>query len=238
MKQIVFIELLLAIFLISGLPLFADPSSSQETSEAAAHVVVNEPRYEFGTVVEGTVVKKEYIIENKGNATLSILNVKTTCGCTTADYSKQIAPGEKGNVTINGNTRGYAGKSFSKTITVFTSDPKQKEIKLYVSGDVDAFASIEPDRIMLKGAPGEVIESKVTITPLKKYPFTITGSSIRLPDKKISYDLEKIKNQYILSVKNLVQEKGRYRGSINLLTDSTIKPEIIIYVSGIIEDKN
>lgn len=243
MKKICFIWILLMASIVFSFQVYSDQSlqtSKNQTAltDARPVAVALEPRFEFGTAVEDTVVTHDFIIANQGTAPLSIERVRTSCGCTTASYTKTVEPGAEGKIAIKGHTRGYGGRKFSKTITVYTNDPKQEKILLYLSGNVEAFARIEPGRVYLNGNAGEAIQSKITITPLKKYPFNITDSSAeKALDKKISFTLDKDTNKYILSINNLLKTHGRYRGRIHLKTDSTVKPEIIIPVTGMIREK-
>ncbi|MBU0994907.1 MAG: DUF1573 domain-containing protein [Proteobacteria bacterium] len=232
MKMACFIWTLLITPIVLCLTVYADQSSELPVA------VAKQPHFEFGTVVEGTVVTHDFIIGNQGKVPLSIKDVKTSCGCTTANYTKTIEPGTEGKITIKGNTRGYGDRQFSKTITVFTNDPRQEQMNLYISGNVESFALVEPEGVFLTGIAGDTIQSIITITPLKKYPFNITESSAA-PDieKKISFTLNKKEDRYILSINNLLNEQGRYRGSIILKTDNSTKPEIIINVSGTIKGK-
>lgn len=213
------------------------PVSSEESKVETGPVpkaVVMKPKFSFDPVVEGTVVTHEYQMENKGQAVLNILKVKTSCGCTTAAYTKQIKPGDTGKITIKGNTAGYGDRVFHKTIFVRTNDPEHPDIRLSISGKVEKFASIEPGRVVLRGYPGEKVTTTLAITPTEKYPFRILKSyANKSLEEKIDFDLEQKPDRYYLTVKNKFPGKGNYRGSIYLKTDSKIKPEIRIRVYGI-----
>lgn len=234
MKKNHFIGALFLAFMITAFSAHSVETSPKQTATAGEFpmAVAGEPRFEFPPVVEGSVVTHEFVIENKGNAPLAIEKVRTGCGCTTASYSKIVQPGKQGTVIIKGDTSGYGGKLFRKTIKVYTNDPKNPVLSLFINGKVDYFARIQPNRIMLKGDAGDRIESVVTITPSDKYPFTIKGSTSRNLDGKVAFDLKKENAKYLLKIKNLVGEAGRYYGAIALKTDSSIKPEIVLHVYG------
>lgn len=227
--------MLFVISIVLAAPVYAAPSSpAQTTTENELPLAsASQSRFVFGTVVEGTAVLHDFIIENKGQGTLTIEKVQTSCGCTTASYDKTIAPGTEGKISIEGNTRGYGGRKFSKTITVYTNDPHHKQIKLYISGSVDAFALVKPERVYLTGTAKQKIQSTVTVTPLEHYPFNITESHTDKGLKeKVVLLLEKKKDRYVLTVKNNLKEPGNYQGRIHLKTDSSVKPEITILVAG------
>jgi len=79
----------------------------------------------------------------------------------------------------------------------------------------------------------------VTIIPGKKYPFQITDTKAE-KGKNIQFELKQITREnrpaYLLTVENTKKTKGRYRDKIRLYTDSTIRPQISIWVFGHIED--
>lgn len=109
-----------------------------------------------------------------------------------------------------------------------------------MTGQVEKFAEISQTRLRLRGLAGDAIKSTVTIKPKEKYPFKIIESRAR-KGTDIRFKLEEVKNEkgpeYLLTVENLKTEKGRYADTIFLKTDSTLKPKIEIYVSGIISEK-
>ena len=235
-KRLSFILILLALILhFQVCPAIAEKSNS-ETGPVPKAVVIK-PKFSFDPVLEGTIVTHEYQIGNKGQAMLHISKVRTSCGCTTAAYTKQINPGDTGKITIKGNTSGYGDRAFHKTIFVQTNDPKHPEIRLSISGKVEKFALIEPGRLVLRGHPGEKSHATVLITPMEKYPFRITKSfadgSLK---EKIDFTLEQNADKYCLTVTNKFMERGNYRGIIFLKTDSKVKPEIPIRIYGIITD--
>ncbi|SPD75311.1 conserved exported hypothetical protein [uncultured Desulfobacterium sp.] len=206
----------------------------QALGDDAPVAVAKISQFQFEPVVEGTVITHDFHIENTGNAPLKIERVKTGCGCTTADYTKEIAPGANGVISIRGNTMGYAGRDFYKTIAAYTNDPNHPQMEFYIRGKVEPFVLVEPNRIYLSGKVGEEIKSHVTITPLKKYPFNIIESYTRNLDKKLSFTLTRQEDKYLLTVKNLMQTEGRYQGAVYLKTDSTLKPVITIYITAMI----
>src|SRR5437016_9584376 len=61
--------------------------------------------------------------ENVGNTPVHFPSVHASCGCTTEQtQNKQVAPGEKGEITATFNIGGRTGTQV-KTVTVQTDDP-------------------------------------------------------------------------------------------------------------------
>jgi hypothetical protein len=76
--------------------------------------------HNFGAIPQGVPVEAEFTLTNHSKEILLITEVKTTCGCTVAGYSKDpILPGESTVIeaTFNAKKEGQ----INKTIKVFTS---------------------------------------------------------------------------------------------------------------------
>ena len=75
---------------------------------------------DVGTIPQGTPKVINFEFKNTGDKAIIITNVKPACGCTAADYTKElIAPGKVGYVKATYNAA--ATGSFSKTVTVTTN---------------------------------------------------------------------------------------------------------------------
>ena len=133
------------------------------------------------------------------------------------------------------NTRNKGGHTIRKHATLFTNDEKNPRLKLTISGSVDRFVTIKPNRVKLRGIAGDEIKRKVTITPEKKYPFKIVKVSAR-DGKDIHFELSEENGEqgpvYALFVKNTRLQQGRYFDMITLETDSKIRPKLSIRVYG------
>jgi len=213
--------------------------ASKQTSPSPS-VFVSESRYTFPTVIDGTEVTHDFIIQNKGGAPLAIEKVKTGWGCTAVSYPRQIPPGGEGKIVIKVDTAGYGGKTLTKKITVKTNSLKHSVLYLTIMGNVEQFVDIVPKRVVLRGFAGNPIKAKVKIIPKDKYPFTIKKAKTT-NTKNIAFTLDETKSsekmEYVLTVENLKKTKGRYADAIKLKTDSKIRPEIKIYVIGNILDR-
>lgn len=212
-----------------------NPGQALKTG-ARPKAVATETVYAFNEVVEGEIITHAYPIENQGDAPLEILDVRTSCGCTTAKRPKSIAPNARDQIVVKGNTSGYGGGKFNKTITVVTNDPDHSEIRLKLSGPVSFFARIEPSYISLQGGITEQVQAEATITRNPEHPFRITAVELdhRL-DGKIDVQVEEQKSVYHLKVRNLMQTPGSYQGRIILKTDNTAHPELRMYMRGRIQ---
>ena len=79
------------------------------------------PIHDFEVVAKGEVLVHDFEIRNDGDEPLLIENVRPACGCTVADFDKQIAPGQTGRIHAEMETTDFYGP-ISKSIAVYTSD--------------------------------------------------------------------------------------------------------------------
>lgn len=112
---------------------------SKLTPEELANApVVNfaETSFDFGEIKQGEKKTHTFTLKNDGKSALYIRNIKTSCGCTAAGYSKKaIAAGESTPIKITFNSRGKRGRQ-SKSITVITNDPKNSTSRLRITSNV------------------------------------------------------------------------------------------------------
>lgn len=120
---------LLVAFLVPG------AAFSQGQSASFPKMVIAKPEHDFGKVKQGEQVSFTFTVENAGSAELVIANVSPACGCTASDFSKKIAPGEKGKITLSVNTAGLVGK-VSRYADVISNDKEQPNFKLWVHLDI------------------------------------------------------------------------------------------------------
>lgn len=102
--------------------------------------------HDFGTLEKGKPATYEFTFTNTTKETILITNVKPSCGCTAANYTKTpIKPGEKGMVAATYNAANPG--MFTKSITVTTSDSAMSKA-LTIKGKVEAPAA-EPTKTSL-----------------------------------------------------------------------------------------
>ncbi|MBR5253656.1 MAG: DUF1573 domain-containing protein [Bacteroidales bacterium] len=133
----------LLVLFLSNVLLFASCKGSSEEKQIDVSVVDNmtEIKFEkkeldFKLVEAGEVVQGSFIFTNEGKYPLVIYDVSTSCGCTVADYPKgEIAPGEKGMISVRYDSEGSSGMRISKEVTVNANTTPAKT-KLRIIADV------------------------------------------------------------------------------------------------------
>lgn len=233
-KQTSFIPLVIFILLS-----FSCASRAAGSGKPVPHAYLPEISYEFRPVLDGEPVPHDFIVLNRGQAPLEILEVKPDCGCTTVSFSPHVSPGGKGKIAILLNTMGFGGEHLVKTIAVRTNDPGRPAVKLILTGDVRPLADIVPADVKLTGNAVQEIRQTVSITPVKENPFRILEARTE-KGRDIRYELKEEKSagtmHYRLDVFNTRQAKGWYIDNIYLKTTSRKSPVLKIRVLGIIRE--
>lgn len=92
--------------------------------------------HDFGTIQAKLPAEHFFVFRNTGADTLWIDNVRTSCGCTSPDWSESgIPPDSTGQIRVVYDARdaGY----FYKTVKVFFRDIRKPE-RLAIEGEVES----------------------------------------------------------------------------------------------------
>ncbi len=77
--------------------------------------------YDFGTILEGDIVTKDYTFKNTGTAPLIIVKASSTCGCTIPEWPKTpISPDSTGVIKVKFNSLDKMGDQ-NKVVTIFAN---------------------------------------------------------------------------------------------------------------------
>ncbi len=113
---------------------------------AAPKLGVNRTLYDFGTALDGEVIRFEVVLTNDGDATLQITNVTYNCSCTSYELPKRtLAPKESVKMTITFRTAGYSryAQPVSQSVTVYSNDPSRPQVQITVRGIVRQLSAYE-----------------------------------------------------------------------------------------------
>ena len=112
-------------------------------ADGSPSMVVPSKIVDAGKVSQGVTVDAVFDLVNEGDATLTVKAVRPTCGCTVADFDKEIAPGATGKIKAKLDTKDFAGP-ISKSILVMTDDPQNPTVTLVIKADIRPFVEILP----------------------------------------------------------------------------------------------
>lgn len=116
--------------------------TSEELANAPVFKLVSNT-FDIGKMQPATVKEVEFKFTNEGESDLVIRNIRATCGCTAIQQGSTqgtgIKPGESSSIKASFNSGGYKGK-VTKTIYVYTNDPKNSEVVLMLNAEVEQAA--------------------------------------------------------------------------------------------------
>lgn len=114
---------------------------------AAPQLAVEQPQYNFGTIVQGTRVDHVFTLKNTGDTPLLIKQVKPSCGCTAATVSSTtIMPGKKGEIKASFDSKNFYG-TVNKGIVVESNDAKTPAHNLSLTGTIVEELEVSPKQL-------------------------------------------------------------------------------------------
>ncbi len=124
-------------------------SQNQNTGiDKVPNISFSETVFDFGSVYQGEEVIHAFKFQNAGDATLNISRVQASCGCSRAEASlKEITPGQSGEIEVTFRTAGFKGRQ-SKNVYVYSNDPLNPTVKLYIKGEVKLEVEVKPRTLM------------------------------------------------------------------------------------------
>lgn len=205
---------------------------------ATPRLAVDQPTFNFGAIPQGKKLDHLFTFTNKGDAPLTIEQVRTSCGCTAANIaSRLIEPGKKGEIKVTFDSTNFAG-NISKTVFVHSNDPQVPIFSLILQGSVIEEIPVTPRQLNLgtikAGGTGEAI---VTIDNRSDKPLAL--KSIRTTNPRLSATLNKNLLKPGESGKVSVTatpgvEDRSLNGFIFITTDHPAKPELSIPVFAVL----
>lgn len=201
----------------------------------------DEQVHDFGTFKEETgKATHSFSFINKGDQPIIINNVRSSCGCTTPEWSRQpVPPGGKGFIKATYDPRNRPGP-FNKSITI-TSNTKSPvhilRIKGQVTPRVKTMAELFP-RMMdgLRLQNNHLSFTKVKNTQQKEASLNVINDS----DKPISVTFERVPAHITLKMVPKVL-KPKEKGEIVAVYDASKKSDwgfVIDYLNVRINNKD
>jgi Protein of unknown function (DUF1573) len=150
-----------------------------------------------------------YRFTNTGSTPVTIDQVKTSCGCTTAELTKKTyEPGESGEIVVRFNLEGRSGAT-EKSIVVTTGDPQKSNTYLHLKVNIPEAVHLEPTILLWRvGDQPETKDLHITVDP--RFPTKVTDVESDSSDIKV--EIQTVKPGQDLNVKvtpkNLSQPEG------------------------------
>jgi hypothetical protein len=168
-------------------------------------------------------VKYDFVVKNIGDAPLNILNVRPACGCTVAEFDKEIAPGEEGKISAAVDTRNFSYGEQVKTIAVKTDDPVEPNVSLRISVVVSAYIRVLPrDRLVFSAREGYGDERKLVLHAEddKDEPFEVRSATTDTEYVEVTY--EKVKEQVVQVEPNVIARRDDYILTVKLSPETPV----------------
>jgi len=168
-------------------------------SSAQAQITWDASQKEFHPTLKETESVAEFTFTNTGDRTVTILEVKPACGCTTAKLEKKTyAPGESGKVTGTfafGKRQGLQ----LKTLTVKTNDPKSETTTLSLKVHLPKLLKMSPLFVWWKKGE-EKTPKTISLEVLQDSPIKVL--SVKSGNETLAPELETVEEgrQYAITV--------------------------------------
>jgi hypothetical protein len=195
-------------------------------------MVLKERVFDFGEIMEGKVLKHEFIVLNKGKGRLEISKVVPACGCSVASFDECIDPGKEGKIKVSVRTKGSQG-GINKKFRVQTNDPGAGSFNLAVRAFVKLPVYVSPHYVYFTGREGRTLSKEVEIRAGMDKFLKLTPAEFTLKDK-LKYKLEETEKgrKFKVILTTLPVKPENWSGFLNLKTNYPESPVIRIGIGG------
>jgi hypothetical protein len=137
-------------------------------------------KIELGAIYQGEIKNVKIAVTNAGNQPLTITNIQTSCGCTSAKKSvPTLAPMASDTIDVSFNSAGFDGK-IAKTVTIQSNDPMTSFIDVTLTGTVTTELISVPKMPVLNfgtSPVGKKGSASFTFKNVSSEPITLLGVS-------------------------------------------------------------
>lgn len=171
-----------ALHTVAALVLTLAAMSTATSAADGPKMMIPEGIKDMGKVAQGEVLDVDFAIVNEGDETLEIKAVRPTCGCTVAEFDREIAPGKTGYIKSKLDTRDFSGP-ISKSILVMTNDPQDPTTTLVIKTEVHPYVQVLPRALVrFNAVQHEAMEQKITVVADQEVKdFKVTGVKSSVP---------------------------------------------------------
>jgi len=141
--------------------------SAQDGAPPKPRAVIESAVHDFGSVIEGTKVKHDFVVHNKGTAPFTIQRIVPSCGCTASSASVEtVPPGGQATIHVTFDTTGFAGTK-EKSVQILTSDAAYGQLEVRLKGRIETDVTVEPPFVAfgdVVGSHGSLASKRVTVS--------------------------------------------------------------------------
>lgn len=211
---------------------FFPAAAPEDTEVKAPGIVFFETTIDIGKIPNTAPFDAELAFINQGNAPLKILRVKTSCLCTGAKPDKEsYAPDETGIIYVTFHPEDLQGP-LKRTITIYTNDPKHRQVKCFLKADVQAEVRVLPRFLYVDNIQSsEVRHRTMTVSSETLKSLEITNLKSDEPFLKpvaIRKDDQHWEIQIRIDGSSVPKGKNRSVVYITFNTNSKVQEEILV----------
>jgi hypothetical protein len=193
----------------------------------------DQPVFDFREVSPGAVIAHAFVLQNRSTNTVRILNVRTSCGCTTtAMATNLLLPGQALELTVSLNLQGRSGPQ-RKTLTVESDDPMNPRLRLAMTGVVINPIEVTPAGVHFGtlARDGEA-EREVLLTGRTGVVFKVKEVKPSSQDLTATFETREEGRSYRVKIRSVgPRQAGTTQAAVRVLTDHPVVPELNIPVT-------
>jgi hypothetical protein len=226
-----------------------DPSSGaieRETPDPNAPAIqFDATSLDLGDVAKGDKAKYVFTFRNAGKSDLILEKAKPSCGCTVAEFTKTIKPGETGVVNAVVDTKRFRGP-IAKTITVTCNDPVTPKVHLQAKANVKPFLDLLPSpHVFLRADRSEGASKVVTLVSYEDAldlkiekiessdPLITVTSKPLLAAAAVDEEGKSVEGDFELTVElSKDAPVGRINATVEIFTNSPKVPQLTMQIRG------
>lgn len=226
------------------------PSAQPEAETQGPRISLVEPVKNFGQVAQGKILQHDYEIRNLGDEVLEISQVVPACGCTVAEFDREIPPGESGEIHVEIDTS-ILGQRSSRDITIHSNDPTNPRAVLRFDAEVVPTLMASPSYARYMVVHGETEPGVVRhwIYAADDQDFEILDVDTKAPYLEARFRKaqegegdERVKANFPDRQQWLVELELKYNEApvgalghrVEVITDHQLQDRLIIPVSGLV----
>ncbi len=182
-------------------------------------VAASKRHRDLGVVLPGSEIRAEFAISNEGDAPLEIGNIKTSCGCTSAQaIPERLPPGSSGIVQVVFRAPNRMDP-VAHNIVVATNDPERKHVLFSFTAHPVWPAIASPLAIDFGVVKvGERVSKELEVYSPRNTPFVVRNISSNV-DGVSAEEVRRSPVRYLWNVFFLPQAAGSVKGELLILTD-------------------
>jgi hypothetical protein len=195
-------------------------------------IVVDHVVWNAGVVPKGHSLTHAFAFRNRGYSVLVVEETRSSCSCATSRLpSREIAPGETGNLIVTFSSGALDEGAVSRNVVVSTNDPRQPLVRLQIEATIEAEFKLSSEVAAL--APGQV-STEILISP--RTDRRLSCADVRPVSGAVRARLDSSSGEnrvcriMIQRLSNAIPPMTKLMDRVVVLTDSPLTPELTIPV--------